>query len=507
MKPMSNNPTYDSLRTRLGELHDLNKIGWVLGWDQRTMMAPGGGAVRAEQIATLNRIAHEKFTADEIGELLDGLRDFEAAEPYESDAAALIRRTRYDYQRERRVSTDLRVAMARASALANSAWVQARRNNDYASFKPRLAEILDLKRAYADAVREPEQSRYDALVDDFEHGITTIEIAEIFSAVRDGIAPLLTRITANADKVDGAALQGDFPAEQQAALCRATLEPLGFHPGAWRLDPTVHPFASNSATQDIRITTRYEPHILGPAFFGSLHEFGHGLYEHQVDPALDRTPLCRGTSLGWHESQSRMWENLVGRSRAFTHWVHPRLKRVFRKHFARYDAEAFYRAANRVQPSFIRIEADEVTYTLHIVIRFELEQELIAGALSVDDLPLAWNDKMRRYLGVEVPSDSLGVLQDVHWSAGYFGYFPTYSLGSILASQLWVAIERDIPDLERQIGRGEFQPLRAWLGEHIHKHGRKFTPRELLQRVLGVDRIDVAPYLSYLHTKFGELYA
>gem|GEM_PF-3093652 len=269
----------------------------------------------------------------------------------------MIRRTRYDYQRERRVSTDLRVAMARASALANSAWVQARRNNDYASFKPRLAEILDLKRAYADAFREPEQSRYDALVDDFEHGITTIEIAEIFSAVRDGIAPLLTRITANADKVDGAALQGDFPAEQQAALCRATLEPLGFHPGAWRLDPTVHPFASNSATQDIRITTRYEPHILGPAFFGSLHEFGHGLYEHQVDPALERTPLCRGTSLGWHESQSRMWENLVGRSRAFTHWVHPRLKRVFRKHFARYDAEAFYRAANRVQPSFIRIEA------------------------------------------------------------------------------------------------------------------------------------------------------
>ncbi len=507
MKPMSNNPNLTTLRARLSEIHDLNKIGWVLSWDQRTMMAPGGAGVRAEQIATINRIAHEKFTSDEVGALLDSLADVEANEPADSDAAALIRRTRYDYARERRVPGELRVAMSRAQALANGAWVQARRNNDYAGFKPSLAEILDLKRAYADAVRDPGQSRYDALLDDYEHGITTAEVTEIFTTVRDGLADLIALVHAHPDRVDNAALSGDFPADQQATLCRSVLEPLGFNARAWRLDPTVHPFASNAATQDIRITTRYEPHILGPAFFGSLHEFGHGLYEHQIDPALERSPLCRGTSLGWHESQSRMWENLVGRSRAFIHWVHPRLKRVFRKHFTRYDAEALYRAANRVQPSLIRIEADEVTYTLHIVIRFELEQELVTGALSLDDLPAAWNDRMRRYLGVEVPSDAQGVLQDVHWSQGYFGYFPTYSLGSILSSQLWVAIQRDLPDVERQIGKGEFAPLRAWLGEHIHRHGRKFTPRELLQRTLGVDRIDVAPYLSYLHTKFGELYA
>jgi carboxypeptidase Taq len=498
---------YQQLRDRLGEIHDLNKIGWVLNWDQRTMMAPGGAGVRAEQIATINRIAHEKFTADEVGGLLDALRGLEESEPADSEAAALIRRTRYDYERERRVPGELRVAMARAQALANGAWVAARRANDFAGFKPSLVEILDLKRAYADAVCQPGQSRYDALLDDYEHGITTAEVSEIFTSVRDGLQGLMAQVREHADQVDDGALRGDFPADQQASLCHSVLEPLGFNARAWRLDPTVHPFASNSATQDIRITTRYEPHILGPAFFGSLHEFGHGLYEHQVDPALERTPLCRGASLGWHESQSRMWENLVGRSRAFIHWVHPRLKRVFRKHFTRYDAEALYRAANRVQPSLIRIEADEVTYTLHIVIRFELEQELITGALSIDDLPAAWNQRMRDYLGVEVPSDSQGVLQDVHWSSGYFGYFPTYSLGSILASQLWTAIIRDIPDVEARIGRGDFAPLRAWLATNIHRHGRKFTPRELLQRTLGVDRIDVGPYLSYLHTKFGELYA
>ncbi len=505
---MSDLPSqYQQLRDRLSEIHDLNKIMWVLNWDQRTMMAPGGAAVRAEQITTVNRIVHEKFTSSEIGGLLDALRGLEESEPLDSDAGALVRRARYDYEREKRVPADLRVAMARAQALANGAWVQAKRTNDFAAFKPKLAEILDLKRAYADAVREPDQTRYDALIDDFEHGITTAEISEIFTAMRDGLRPLMAKVRDHADSVSDEALRGDFPADQQATLCKSVLEPLGFNARSWRLDPTVHPFASNSATQDIRITTRYEPHILGPAFFGSMHEFGHGLYEHQVDPALERTPLCRGTSLGWHESQSRMWENLVGRSRGFLHWVHPKLKRVFRKHFTKYDAEALYRAANRVQPSLIRIEADEVTYTLHIVIRFELEQELIAGNLAVDDLPAAWNQKMLDYLGVEVPSDSQGVLQDVHWSQGSFGYFPTYSLGSILSGQLWVAIQRDIPDLEAQIGRGEFAALRAWLGTNIHRHGRKFTPRQLLQRVLGVDRIDVQPYLTYLNTKFGELYA
>jgi carboxypeptidase Taq len=492
------------LKEHTSRIHDLNKISWVLGWDQRTMMPAGGAAVRAEQLATLSRMAHDLFIAPETESLLTTAEAEAAPLDPDSDEARLVRLLRRDYEKEVKVPGELRAALTRTAANANAVWVKARQTSDYASFRPHLDRMLELKLQLVEHLREPGQAIYDVLLDDYEHGITAAEITATFDAVKAGLVPMIatTRDAALSD----AAVRGDFPPDQQRALCLNVLEAVGFTPDAWRLDPTVHPFASNSARDDIRITTKYVPDHLNPAFFGTLHEFGHGLYEHQISAALERTPLCRGASLGWHESQSRLWENMVGRSRAFSRWVMPKLRRHFRKHFQGMEAETFYRAVNRVTPSLIRIEADEVTYSLHIIVRFELEQALVNGELSTADLPAAWNQKMQAYLGVEVPNDSQGVLQDVHWSSGYLGYFPTYALGSILAADLWERLCRDIPDVDQRIARGRFTEIREWLRARIHQHGRKFTPRELLQRVIGRDTYDVEPFLRYVGAKFGELY-
>jgi carboxypeptidase Taq len=317
--------------------------------------------------------------------------------------------------------------------------------------------------------------------------------------------PLIAAIRAKPDTVSDACTHGHFPVDQQKAFCVELLKHFGFNAEAWRLDPTVHPFASNSATQDIRITTRYYEHFINPALFGSMHEFGHGLYEHQIGPALERTPLCRGASLGLHESQSRMWENLVGRSRAFWQFMYPKLQAAFPSPLGNVEMETFYRAVNKVQPSFIRVEADEATYSLHIILRFELEQEIMEGRIALKELPQAWNARFKEYFGLEVPNDAEGVLQDIHWSGGMIGYFPTYSLGSIIACQVWEKIMADLPDLYEQFGRGEFGALREWLRVHLHQHGRKFTPPETLRRVVG-GPIDVKPFVKYLKGKFGDIY-
>ncbi|MBL8057983.1 MAG: carboxypeptidase M32, partial [Anaerolineales bacterium] len=346
---------------------------------------------------------------------------------------------------------------------------------------------------------------YDVLLDDYEPEMKTAEVAAIFTALKQDLVPLIAAIRARQDTVSDAPLHGRFPRAEQEAFCLSLLGQLGFTREAWRLDPTVHPFASNSATQDIRITTRYYEDFINPALFGSMHEFGHGLYEHQISPALERTPLCRGTSLGLHESQSRMWENLVGRSRPFWQFMYPRLQAAFPAQFADVPLEAFYRAINKVQPSFIRVEADEATYSLHIILRFEMEQALIAGEIPLRDVPAAWNARFKSYFGVDVPDDAQGVLQDVHWSGGMIGYFPTYALGSIIACQIWEKILADLPDLPAQVGRGEVAPLREWLRTRLHQHGRKFTPAETLRRVVG-GPIAVQPFIRYLTAKYGEIY-
>jgi len=305
--------------------------------------------------------------------------------------------------------------------------------------------------------------------------------------------------------VDDAPMRGQFPAEDQKRLALRVIEKWGYRPENFRLDPTAHPFAASMTPQDIRLTTRYDESFLAMSFFGTLHEMGHGLYEHGVSPTLERTLLCRGASLGLHESQSRMWENLVGRNRPFWQFAYPIAREIFPEHFAKYDEGSVYRSANKMRPSLIRVEADELTYSLHIIIRFEIEQMLFNGDLKAAELPDVWDAKVKEYLGIEVPDYARGVMQDVHWSEGYFGYFPTYALGTILASQIWERILGDIPDLEQQIATGEFNALRSWLVEHLHRHGRKFTPKETIVLVAG-GPLDPEPYLRYLTSKVTSLY-
>ena len=501
------NSKYTELKTRLAEIHDLNKISWVLGWDQQTMMAPKGGAVRAEQIATLAKIATEKFTAPEIGKLLDELRPYEESQPFDSDEASLIRVARRDYEKAVKVPAEFRAEMTRAASLARQAWIQARKDSDFAAFLPHLRKNVDLKLKYIEYMDDGDAAPYDILLDDYEPEMKTAEVKAVFDALKVDLIPLIAAIRSRAEHVNDDCLHGHFPTEQQVKFCWSVVERLGAKRESWRLDPTVHPFASNSATQDIRITTRYYEHFINPALFGSMHEFGHGLYEHQISPALERTPLCRGVSLGLHESQSRMWENLVGRGRPFWKFMYPHLQAAFPEQFGHVELETFYHAINCVQPSFIRVEADEATYSLHIILRFELEQEMIEGKLALADLPEAWNARFKEYMGVAVPSDADGVLQDVHWAGGMIGYFPTYSLGSIAACQIWERILADVPDLYTQFERGEFGALREWLRVNLHQHGRKFTPSETLRRVTGSPRIEVGPFVHYLRQKYGEIYS
>ncbi len=468
------------------------------------MMPSKGAVVRAEQLATLGRVAHEKFVSPEIVRLLDELRPYEESLPYESDEASLIRVTRRDYEKESRVSADLRAEMTRTAALARVAWVEARQQSDFSLFLPHLEKNVALKHKYVECFDETDHV-YDLLLDDYERDMKTAEVQKILDDLKKELVPLMAEIGKRADAVDDQCLHGRFPIDKQREFCISIIQRFGFDSNSWRLDPTVHPFASNSCTTDIRITTRYYEDFISPALFGSMHECGHGLYENGISPALERTPLCRGASSGLHESQSRMWENLVGRSRAFWKFFYPKLQDAFPDQFKRVDMETFYRAINKVQPSLIRVEADEATYNLHIILRFELEQEIMEGKLALRDLPKVWNARMKEYLGVNVPNDAQGVLQDIHWSMGSIGYFPTYSLGNIISAQIWEKVLVDIPDLYAQFERGEFMALREWLREHLHKHGRKFTPKETLQKVVG-GSIDVEPYVRHLKSKLGEIY-
>jgi carboxypeptidase Taq len=429
---------------------------------------------------------------DDLARLLDELRPLEEAADPDSDDASLVRVARRDHEKARRVPVELREELTRAGAAAYATWIEARRDSDFAAFLPYLERNLDLKRRYLECfpdVAEP----YDALLDDFEPGMTTAEVRPVFDRLKEALLPLVAAAPRHEP------LAGPFPIDRQKEVEREILARLGFDPYAWRLDPTVHPFASSVGTRDIRITTRYSESGL-ETLFSTMHEFGHGLYEHQVDPALERTPLARGASLAVHESQSRMWENLVGRGRPFWSHFYPALQTAFRDRLGHVALDGFLAAINRVQPSLIRVDADEATYNFHIILRFELEQDLIEGRLAPRELPDAWNAKMHEYLGVAVPDHRRGVLQDVHWSRGSLGYFPTYSLGNVVSVQVWERLRADVPDLDEEIAAGEFGELRAWLRERIHRHGRKFAPRELLERAVGTG-IDPEPYIAYLEAK------
>jgi len=495
--------TFDELRRRLAEIDDLGRAGAILGWDQQTMMPPRGAAVRAEQLATIGRTAHEKFTSPEIGRLLEELSSFEAEHEHDSFEASLIRVARRDFEKACKVPSDLRAEMARSASLALPVWVEARANDDFAAFLPALERNLELRLRYVECFAGDFDEPYDALLDDFERGMRTAEVRTTFDYLKEHQAPLVREVADAGPPPE--APQGTFPLELQKQFELEVVRRFGFDDEAWRIDPTVHPFATGAGTQDIRLTTRYFEDSLD-GLFATMHEFGHGLYEHQIDPALERTPLARGTSLGMHESQSRTWENLVGRSRPFWRHFFPRLRELFPGPLGAYDAESWYREVNAVRPSLIRVDADEATYNLHIILRFELEQEMIAGSFPLKDLPGEWNRRMWEYLGVEVPDDRRGVLQDTHWATGALGYFPTYALGNLISAQLWERVLADVPELHDDFERGEFGALRDWLREHLHRHGRKFTPGETLERAAGADRIDPEPYVRYLRRKLSGIH-
>jgi carboxypeptidase Taq len=494
---------FEKLRTHLAEVADLAKASEILRWDEQVMMPRRGAAARAEQLATLGRIAHDRFTAPEVGRLLDELAGFEEQHDYDSFEASLVRVTRRDWEKECKVPSDLRAAMSRAATLGYPVWVEARQRNDFPSFLPALRANLDLKRQYVECFDGDYDEPYDALLDDYEPGMKSWEVRETFEYLKEHQAPLVKEVAAGGAIPEPATRT--FPLEDQRRFELEVVKRFGFDDQGWRLDPTVHPFARSAGTQDIRITTRYFEHNLD-GLFATMHEFGHGLYEHQIDPSLERTLLGQGVSLGVHESQSRMWENLVGRSLPFWRFFFPRLAELFPAALAGYDAEDWYREVNAVVPSLIRVEADEATYNLHIILRFELEQELLAGSFPLEQLPEEWDRRMWEYLGIEVPSATTGVLQDMHWAVGAIGYFSTYALGNLISAQLWEKVLDDLPDLHEQFDHGEFGTLRDWLREHLHRHGRKFTPTETLERVVGTPRIDPEPYVRYLRRKLGDIY-
>jgi carboxypeptidase Taq len=494
---------YEELTTKLAEIHDVHMARSILSWDQHTKMPPKGGEVRAEQLGTLDRIAHELFIDDDIGALLEELRPYEESHDYDSDEASLLRVTRREYAKAKQVPSDLRAELTRAGAIALAAWVEAREKSDYSIFLPYLRRNIELQREYVACFPKAEDD-YDVLLDDFDEGMKTTEVRAVFDELKTELIPLIAEIAERADAVDNSCLSGHFPVDKQRAFALEVLEQLGYDPESWRLDPTVHPFAMSAATTDIRLTTRYDENDMN-SLMAAIHEFGHGFYEAGIDPRLERTPLSQVTSMSLHESQSRMWENLVGRSLPFWKHFYPRLQATYPEQFNGVELDEFYRAINKVEPSLIRIEADEATYNLHIILRFELEQEILEGSLDLADLPEAWNARMTEYLGVDVPDDAHGVLQDVHWSGGAIGYFPTYSLGNVISVQLWDQVRAAIPDLDQQFERGEFGELSSWLRENLHRNGRTFTSKETLERIVG-GGIDSGPYLRYLKFKLGGIY-
>jgi carboxypeptidase Taq len=487
-----------TLKERLAEFSDLSRTSFVLSWDQKVTMPPGGHPARAEALATISRIAHEKFTDDDIGRLLDRLRPLEESLDYDSDDASLIRVTRRDWEKQRRVPTELKAELTRAAALGNQVWIEARATNDFAKFLPALQRNLELKRRYVECF-EWDDSPYTPLLDDFEPYMTTTEVAEVFGAIR----PVLAELVRDAPEVDASFLRQPFPVDEQRRFYERILATLGFEEGSYRLDPTVHPFCTSFSRRDVRMTTRFESGLDG--LWSTLHEAGHAHYAHGISPTLERTPLANAPSLGLNESQSRTWENLVGRSRPFwLHWYEP-LQAAFPEQLGDVDLERFLAAVNRAEPGLVRVEADETTYSLHIILRFELEQRLIEGSLDPKDLPEAWNAGMQELLGVEVPDDTHGVLQDIHWSQGGIGYFPTYALGNVISLQIWASVREAIPDLDAQIEAGELGQLAAWLRDHLYSLGRKFTPKETIERLTGSPTIDPEPYLAYLREKLAAL--
>lgn len=496
--------TYERLCEHAREIALLTSTQALLGWDERTKMPPAAGQYRAEQISYLAGLIHKKQTDPQVGDWLAELADSPLAADPHSDTGADIANLKRDYDRKTKLPQALVEELARLSVLGQQIWAQARKANDFPRFAPLLERTIQLKREEASAIGF-EENLYDALLDEYEPSARTAEVAQVLAALREQLVPLVARIAASPRRPNLEILSRRFPIHLQEQLGRQAAEAIGFDFQQGRLDVTDHPFCTEIGPHDVRLTTRYDEHFLPGALFSTLHEAGHGIYEQGLPAERYGLPTGQAVSLGIHESQSRLWENFVGRSRAFWEYFFPRASHLFSEALADVTLDDFYFAINEVRPSLIRTESDEATYNLHILIRFELEQALLTDQLPVADLPTAWKAKYRQYLGIEPTTDSDGVLQDVHWSGGAFGYFPTYSLGNLYAAQLFEAAERDLGQLTPMFRRGEFLPLRDWLRTNVHHQARRYPAAELARRVTGAPLSHDA-LLRYLRAKFTPLY-
>lgn len=480
----------------------------VLQWDQETYMPPAAAEERAEQLGLFETLVHDRIADEKLGELLERAgaspENPMGSEDLPPRDRALIRVLFREHRKARRIPRELVGRMARAASTGQTVWRAARAENDFSAFKPQLEELVALAQERAELLGY-EEHPYDALLDQYEPYMTTAEVTRVFEELERGLVPLVARI-AEAPQIEDEFLYREFPEEVQEQFGTRVLHEIGWPAARGRLDRSTHPFTISLGRDDVRITTRYERAFFNSALFSILHEAGHGLYELGFADEIRGSALADGTSLGIHESQSRFWENLVGRSRAFWTRYYPLLQETFPTALADIEHEAFYRAINKVTPSLIRVEADEVTYSLHVILRFRLETALFGGRLTPAELPDAWREESRRLLGVVPERDADGVLQDVHWSIGGFGYFPTYALGNLFAAQFTEALEQELGPLAPLLERGEFAEILAWLRRNIHAHGAARTAAELVLDITG-RKLEGEPFMRYLHAKFGEIYA
>lgn len=498
------NEKIERLNALVAEISDLNGILALMGWDQHVNMPPGGVEDRSNQTALIGGYLHDRITSNELGQLISDLENEIGDLNADNDAARNVRKAKWHYEQNSRIPKKTMIEFLMVTTQANETWVKARQNNDYASFQPILQRIVELRQEVAEYFK-PYDHVYDPLLDMFEPGMKTAEVQEIFNALRPKQVELIKAIAAS-KQVDNSFLKKTYDKALQEKFGRHVITRFGYDWNRGRLDVTAHPFTTGFGLGDIRITTRYLDNDGTSALFGTMHESGHAMYSQGCNPLYARTVLQEASSLAFHESQSRMWENLVGRSKEFWNYFYPTFQMLFSSHLGNVNLESFYKGINRVEPSLIRVEADEATYNLHIMLRLEIEIGLMDKTISTKDLPEIWNSKMRDYLGITPTNDAQGVLQDVHWSGGMIGYFATYALGNILSVQLWEKMIRDLPHIPDEMTKGEFSSILHWLRENVHQYGSKYSSQELIQKITG-SKISAEPYVRYLNQKYRQIYS
>ncbi|HJM23731.1 MAG TPA: carboxypeptidase M32, partial [Candidatus Thalassarchaeum sp.] len=473
---------YDELLERLRDIDLIGQIGGLVSWDQEVLMPPKAAGLRAEQLAWISKTGHQRLTNPRIGELLDEL---ESTDDLNDVQTANVRLARESYDKATKLPTEFVEEMAKHRSKAQISWSEARAKDDFSIFRDDLAKSIDLARRKADYLGY-DALRYDALLDIYESGLTVARVDPLFAGLRDNVAPLIKAVVESGNRPDISWVE-DNSWEQpgQEALSQGVSEAIGFDFSAGRRDASTHPFCGGPNPDDVRWTTRYSESDPFGSLYGSMHETGHGTYEQGRRRDLDFQPAGEANGLGVHESQSRLWENQIGRSREFCEWALPMWQKHFPQNMDGVDSESLWQAVNLVEPSLIRVEADEATYNMHIMIRYEIEKSLIAGDLEIDDLPDAWDDMYEEFLGIRAPNRTLGVLQDIHWSMGAFGYFPTYTLGNLYSAQLLAAARKDLPDHDEQMRCGEFAPLLGWMREHVHQRGSILEPADLIEEATG----------------------